>query len=645
MDFTEMAASSAYPSVPRRQQEVRNENGDLASESEDEFYWGPPDRPLERLCPEKLRDADVTEFFPSFRQGAPLRFYELFKPPHRPPRYWSRKSKKKPKEVVEEEAAPVELMEVASKVENDEDLLMRCSEADLVKLKQEKIRKGQLFDLTSPECLALFGAGNDYVEKTGSQIAPWRYGPASLWYDRVGVAPDAKTVNYGFKLKKIDDGEDAEEKIPIHNFPEDTFRMAANYRWEDDIIWTPEQAKEIEAKYERDKSSWSRAGWVPHGHGDSAIRTMCAFYAKYKDQLPGVNSSALLDLLTPKQVDPTSGPTSKPRLIYPIFPPESQELIDGSWENKIIWDGEQMSHLPEPELVQPAPGDDYANLQLPESGESGIEDEDEPIPGQNAPVSPIKGQNNRKKKSKLLLKAGVRDLGSAFDEFDGDQGNPLSGTKSIFNLSNDEYYEGLSSVKALVGRSGVMGVLQHSTPAVEMRPILFPTCLSLTKLRQYHRPMLKRYAQQQQQQQHQNEPGQMSLQNKPLPIYSLTQHMKEQAQLREAERQRSGGGHVFFMRKTSDLSAKDGDICLFEYSEQYPPLISQIGMASKILNYYKRKPEKDREIPECKYGQMVAAGSNLFLGNLQPGQVSIQLVSFLLLAFIPIHYLDDSIRL
>ena len=44
------------------------------------------------------------------------------------------------------------------------------------------------------------------------------------------------------------------------------------------------------------------------------------------------------------------------------------------------------------------------------------------------------------------------------------------------------------------------------------------------------------------------------------------------------------------MREPEDLSACDGGLILTEYGEQYPPLVSNIGMANKIKNYY-RRPE------------------------------------------------------
>ncbi|GAA6066785.1 transcription initiation factor TFIID subunit 1 isoform X1 [Tachysurus ichikawai] len=65
--------------------------------------------------------------------------------------------------------------------------------------------------------------------------------------------------------------------------------------------------------------------------------------------------------------------------------------------------------------------------------------------------------------------------------------------------------------------------------------------------------------------------------------------------MREQERQASGGGDMFFMRTNQDLTGKDGDLILAEYSEEYPPLILQVGMATKIKNYYKRMREQERQ--------------------------------------------------
>lgn len=64
-------------------------------------------------------------------------------------------------------------------------------------------------------------------------------------------------------------------------------------------------------------------------------------------------------------------------------------------------------------------------------------------------------------------------------------------------------------------------------------------------------------------------------------------------QLREAERLASGGGDMFFMRTAEDLTGRDGELILAEYSEEFPPLTMQVGMATKIKNYYKRVSKFD----------------------------------------------------
>lgn len=42
------------------------------------------------------------------------------------------------------------------------------------------------------------------------------------------------------------------------------------------------------------------------------------------------------------------------------------------------------------------------------------------------------------------------------------------------------------------------------------------------------------------------------------------------------------------MRSPEDMSCCDGELVLAEYCEQYPPLMSAVGLATKIKNYYRR---------------------------------------------------------
>lgn len=59
---------------------------------------------------------------------------------------------------------------------------------------------------------------------------------------------------------------------------------------------------------------------------------------------------------------------------------------------------------------------------------------------------------------------------------------------------------------------------------------------------------------------------------------------------------------------------------LVEYSEQFPPLIMQPGMATKIRNYYKKKFSKDEMTQQLEFGELVYVSSSPFLGSLKPGE-------------------------
>lgn len=42
----------------------------------------------------------------------------------------------------------------------------------------------------------------DKVMDTKPRVAEWRYGPARLWYDMLGVPEDGSGFDYGFKMRK-----------------------------------------------------------------------------------------------------------------------------------------------------------------------------------------------------------------------------------------------------------------------------------------------------------------------------------------------------------------------------------------------------------------------------------------------------------
>lgn len=60
----------------------------------------------------------------------------------------------------------------------------------------------------------------DKVADSRPKVAEWRYGPAQLWYDMLGVPEDGSGFHYGFKLRELTPQEQ-EEKLPdTHTQPQ-----------------------------------------------------------------------------------------------------------------------------------------------------------------------------------------------------------------------------------------------------------------------------------------------------------------------------------------------------------------------------------------------------------------------------------------
>jgi len=52
------------------------------------------------------------------------------------------------------------------------------------------------------------------------------------------------------------------------------------------------------------------------------------------------------------------------------------------------------------------------------------------------------------------------------------------------------------------------------------------------------------------------------------------------------------------MRYKSDLSANNGRLILMEYMEEYPPLLMNMGMATRIRHFYRKQNTDDTFKPE-----------------------------------------------
>uniref|UniRef100_A0A8B9RJ71 Transcription initiation factor TFIID subunit n=1 Tax=Astyanax mexicanus TaxID=7994 RepID=A0A8B9RJ71_ASTMX len=517
----------------------------------------------------------VTELFPEFRPGKVLRFLRLFGPGKNMPSVWRsarRKRKKKHKDP-------------------HSDTPIADGESSVPEGGAEK-KSGWEYDYAPPpppeQCLSddeismmapveskslQVTCEGDKVADMRPKVAEWRYGPAQLWYDMMGVPEDGAGFHYGLKLKE------ESAFITIRSQLEDElFLMVTQLQWEDDIIWNGEDVKHKGTKTQRA----SLAGWLP----SSMTRNANAYNAKqvsHEDDNPW----------------------------FSIFPIDNEELVYGRWEDNIIWDDQKMERLLSPPVLTLDPNDENIILEIPDEKEERTS---------HSPSKENKKESALKKSRILLGKTGVIK-----EEPQQNMSQPE--VKDPWNLSNDEFYYPKQQ-----GLRGTFGgnIIQHSIPSVELRQPFFPTHMGPMKLRQFHRAPLKKYSF-----------GALS-QPGPHPVQPLLKHIKKKAKMREQERQASGGGDMFFMRTAQDLTGKDGDLILAEYSEEYPPLMLNVGMATKVKNYYKRKPGKDPGAPYCKYGETVYCHTSPFLGSLHPGQLLQAFENNLFRAPIYLHKMPET---
>lgn len=146
-----------------------------------------------------------------------------------------------------------------------------------------------------------------------------------------------------------------------------------------------------------------------------------------------------------------------------------------------------------------------------------------------------------------------------------------------YNISNDEAYEALKANQQNKVRSTLQNVeIQHSMPAVKLQYPFYKLRLTPKEARAFHRPALHGVA------------GNIH--------FEKNKHIKRK-NLKGLDTQ------AIFAR-AADLSAADNSsLLLLEYSEEHPAMLSNFGMGSKIINYYRRKDNEDTARPKGEIGE------------------------------------------
>lgn len=543
--------------------------------------------PLASLLPPELADCDVRQWFPDFHPDKVLRFSRIFRPPYEP-NNWKQKKKRKPFGPLSEsaEAKPPATADKAAKPplptagtsareadvrqSNDisRDSIVDSEAVDVLKVEgvdmviDEEGDEGENYgslkltmgrsprpdelmvddeDLMMRPTTVSLDSGNDSSSNTGlrSEVAEWRYGPAKLWYDMFDVPESGDGFDYGFQLKGEGEEEDDLPQnlapLPDVKFSRDAFLMVNLIHWEDDVIFdsSAEKVKDKVDKLLAQKMPY--CGWIP----SMTYRTYEQFVKHHNPALHGVLQEARffgpgpfvpskLANLKPTGQGDDSSKKSRPGF-YSIFPVENEDLLYSKWEDDVIWDAKKMERIPCPPVLTFDPNDDSLILEIPEDN----------IPPVAEPLEQDTKKEKEVKKSKAVLeKAGILKE----EEKEQEKEMPIQ-NKDPFNLSNDESYNPKLSSDQTLGRNLGVAIVQHSTPAVELRSPYFLTHLTVVKLRCFHHPPLKKY-------QH----GPMAPGAGPLPVLPLLKQIKRKEHQREQERMATGGGEMFFMRTSEDLT-------------------------------------------------------------------------------------------
>ncbi|GBP21203.1 Transcription initiation factor TFIID subunit 1 [Eumeta japonica] len=533
--------------------------------------------PLAAMLPSKYANVDVRELFPDFRPDKVLLFSRLFGPGKLSslPQIWrgvrKRRRRKRSGSTSSDTPAPPPEYPDPQYASDDEEKLLRPLD-EIPQNTQENT------------------SANNEDKANRPTTAHWRFGPAQVWYDMLNVPESGEGFNYGFKQKNSPEREE-ESDSPDSGFPDDSFLMVSQLQWEDDVIW---DGNEIKHKVlARLNSKSNAAGWVP----TSVSRTAQQFsHPRPQPPAPLQPKPATSSSNNATNNQTNGSAEGEDNTWYSIFPVENEELVYGTWEDEVIWDAENMNKVPKPKILTLDPNDENIILGIPDDVDPSK------ITRERGPAPKVKIPHPHVKKSKILLgKAGVINV----LQEDVPPPPPKSPDRDPFNISNDVYYQPKSQNPRLKVSGGQL--IQHSTPVVELRAPFIQTHMGPARLRAFHRPALRKMSH-----------GPLANQT-PQTVQPLIKHIKKKAKQRESERLASGGGDVFFMRTPEDLSGRDGELVLMEFCEEHPPLISQVGMCSKVKNYYKRTATKDNGPKPLKYGEIAYAHTSPFLGILPPG--------------------------
>jgi len=152
-----------------------------------------------------------------------------------------------------------------------------------------------------------------------------------------------------------------------------------------------------------------------------------------------------------------------------------------------------------------------------------------------------------------------------------------------FNISNDKQYEILKNNYIAKVRSQLSNLnIEHSIPALRLQSPYYKVKLTKEEARSFHRPRFN---------------------IRPGTLISFSK-----LRVRKKKKDRNKTFQEIFA-KTADLTATDTtNLIGMEYSEECPQILSNFGMGSKIINYYRKEAEDDTSRPKAPIGETNVLG-------------------------------------
>eukprot|EP01119_Soliformovum_irregulare_P015805 TRINITY_DN4508_c0_g1_i1.p1 TRINITY_DN4508_c0_g1~~TRINITY_DN4508_c0_g1_i1.p1 ORF type:complete len:1471 (+),score=537.36 TRINITY_DN4508_c0_g1_i1:58-4470(+) len=358
----------------------------------------------------------------------------------------------------------------------------------------------------------------------------------------------------------------------------EAFDPVQQYSWEDDILWEKPKDRKMNnmdidmvpskpaPSKPRSESQPKRSLWGSLLPDPPKIEPPSEPKDPMEIGFPAPIEPAIED---PKKISSAIPPPSDDHASHgalnthaqPAFTNPNLELASGDWLKSIIWD-------------------DRVNPVVAPQTELILDLNDKAIFPENVDLDALEKSSKPTDKTPREKKRKAEQLEEEVDPF---------------NLSNDPFYANANKAKSRqkLGKTMVL----HSEPALKLS--LVKPSLSTEDLVHFHRPHTKL---------------------RPREIVKVQLIRRERA-MGELSSQNNSRSEV--MRHKGDLTAREGRIILAEYVEQYPLTINNVGMGTKLKNFYRRKNPSENPLLRFEDGENVLLDpteESPFLGDIEPGK-------------------------